>query len=395
MSYDATLVGWCSGSDGLGRHFYAFAEALSDTLKINYALTCPNRAESFPPSVQRVLEEKEDVPGAVSIFTDILWLPNCDYLGYKKIPKESFIKIAYVTFESSRIPDEWVEILNTHFDLVAVPDIYCVRVFKQSGVNIPIFQLPLSVDLSPLLELPPKEKANYPFTFGNVSFISERKNQLLLVKAFAKAFGNRPDVRLKMNAKYSEPTALASLNLWLEEAKINNIELSFKRLNREVYVQFLDSLDCYVNVSKGEGFSIPPREALARGIPSIISNNSAQETLCATGYFKSIPATIEEPAWYETNLRYYGKCSTPTIEAVAEGLIDVYTHYPAYLEKAQQGKSWVSRYLPENLKPYYLNLVKPQKIILGDRNEITTEHLMTSSLNLYNKYQSYNFKANN
>lgn len=388
MGYDATIVGWCSGSDGLGRHFYAFAEALSPALKVNYALTCPLRKEEHPPSVQKVLQEREGVAGTVSIFTDLLWLPNVNYLGYKKMPQESRIKIAYAAFESSRIPNEWVEILHTHFDAVAVPDRYCSKVFKESGVTIPIFVLPLSIDLHPLLKLPPQKSPHYSFTFGNASFISERKNHLLLVKAFAKAFGNRPDVQLKLNSKYSEPAALASLQLYLQEAKLSNIILSCKRLSRQSYIQFIDSLDCYATLSKGEGFSIPPREALARGIPSILANNSAQETLCATGYFRAVPSTIREPAWYETNLAYHGEYSNSNIEDAAEALLDVYNNYSDYLKKAKEGKTWVSQYLPENLKHHYLNLVMPKKLILGDRDEISEQYLMTSNLQLYEKYWS-------
>ena len=46
----------------------------------------------------------------------------------------------------------------------------------------------------------------------------------------------------------------------------------------------------------------------------------------------------------------------------------------------------VSQYSWNNLKYRYLNLVKPKKIILGDKNEVTDDYFMTNSKKLYRKY---------
>jgi len=393
MNYDATIVGWCANFDGIGRHFCAFAEALSDTLNVNAALTFPIRKQSFPPAVQKVLQEKQDVAGRVSIFVDILWLPYSWFPGYQKIPEGSLIKIAYLVFEATQIPREWLEILHTHFDAVAVPDPFCVEVFKASGLTLPVFLLPLSADLNPFLSLPLKQKPGSPFIFGNTSVMNDRKNHDLLVKGFAAAFGNRNDVRLKLNCKGQEPDVLASIQKWLDETKTTNIELNLSRLSEDEYLNFMYSLDCYVNVAKGEGFAIPPREALALGIPCVLADNTAQQTLCRSGYVRPIVSQIREPAWIEIYLQYHGEWFNSKVEDVAAGLSDVYENYSFYLQKAQQGKEWVKHYLPENLKERYLNLVNPKKLILGDRDEVTDNYLMTASPDLYEKFLSIQGKA--
>lgn len=386
MNYDATIVGWCADSDGIGRHFCAFAETLAGELKVNCVLTFPARKQLFSLAVQKVLQENQDEAGAVSIFVDILWLPYSWFPGYQKVPKESLIKLAYLVFESTRLPKEWLEILHTHFDAAVVPDVFCAQVFKESGVKLPIFVLPLALDLDRFLKLDIKNQVGKPFAFGNTSFMNDRKNHDLLIKGFAKAFKNRNDVKLKLNSKGQEDDVLSSLKKWIEEEKITNIELNLNRLSQEEYLQFMSSLDCYVNVAKGEGFSIPPREALALGLPCILADNTAQQTICRTGYVKPITSQIQEPAWFEVYLQYHGHWFNSSVEDVAQGLKDVYENYPDHLEKAKRGRAWVKGYLPQNLKRQYLNMVKPQKVILGDKNEVTETYLMTCDPNLYEKY---------
>jgi glycosyltransferase involved in cell wall biosynthesis len=224
--------------------------------------------------------------------------------------------------------------------------------------------------------------------------MNDRKNHELLVKGFASAFGNRTDVKLKLNSKGQEDDVLASLQKWLEETKITNIELNLTRLPEAEYLNFMQSLDCYVNVAKGEGFAIPPREALALGIPCLLADNTAQQTLCRSGYVRPIASQIREPAWLEIYLQYHGEWFNSKVEDVAAGFVDVYENYPSYLQQAHQGREWVKKYLPENLKRRYLNLAKPQKLILGDRDEVTDDYLMTTSSNLYQKYLSLEKQRN-
>ena len=58
------------------------------------------------------------------------------------------------------------------------------------------------------------------------------------------------------------------------------------------YIEFISTFDCYVNLSKGEGFSIPPRESLALGIPCIISDNTAHKTICDSGLVLPVTSKI-------------------------------------------------------------------------------------------------------
>ena len=73
------------------------------------------------------------------------------------MPEGSFIKISYLVCESTQLSPQWGEIFEAQFDTVAVPDFFYAEVCRQSGVTIPIFVLPLALDLNPFLQSPPSK----------------------------------------------------------------------------------------------------------------------------------------------------------------------------------------------------------------------------------------------
>jgi len=176
----------------------------------------------------------------------------------------------------------------------------------------------------------------------------------------------------------------------------------------------------------GEGFSITPREALACGKPCILTNNTAQISICNTGAVRVVPSKILVPAFYDChydnhyptvcalnlcknvlefnnqellnnlieeeldltwrsgNVGYQFDCETDDARAAMR---DVYEHYHDYFLKAKEGREWAKGYLHKNLSAKYGSLVKPKSIVLGKENIIGDKFLMTNSKALYEKYK--------
>ena len=131
--------------------------------------------------------------------------------------------------------------------------------------------------------------------------------------------------------------------------KIKNIEIIEALLPHKQYIGFLQSLDCYVLLSKGEGLSFDTlREALALSKPCIISDNTAHHTIAKTGFVYAVPSNIKEPAKYDFGV--FGYQFNCKVEDVQKALREVYVNYNLYLQKAEQGRNWVQRYLWENVK---------------------------------------------
>ncbi len=383
--YDVTVVGPMLYADGLGRASIAFIDLFKDDLKMNFVPTSKNvNFKDVPWMVQVVARNPDRSPGKVSFFLDVLWHVTDTPADY--VP-DSEIKIAFSMIESTAIPIHWVKILNQKFDAVAVPDKFLCEVYRKSGVKIPIFVLPCGLYLDEFLEKPLKEKANEIFTFGmSAGFHSKNKNHELLIDAFAQEFGNVPGVKLKVHGRCGNEEIQKRVRTQIDNLKCKNIEFINKNLTRAEYLEFMGSVDCYVLLSKGEGFSITPREALAMGVPCIITNNSAHRTICETGFVKIVEAPISAPAHYVHFKTFCGYNYSCTNKEARKAIKEVFEDYEYWLEKAREGREWVKQYEYRNLKNRYLNLVKPQKVVLDTYNSIEEDCLITNSEKLYKKY---------
>jgi len=422
--YDVTLVGFVNFADGIGRHPILFKECIGDNAKINFLSTrdiSPD-IEDLQLGLPRLRPGHPEDIGAISILTDILADKALNL--YTKVPN-SLIKVAYTMFESTRIPDNWVHILNHKFDMAVVPDHFLVNVFKHCGVKIPVFVLPLPLLLQDFMKIRQRPVARKPFVFGTSGGFWKRKNHIKVLEAFIAEFGNRSDVQLKLHGRFGEESVIKEIVEKIKKYNLTNVELIVKPFNWEEYLAFFKSLDCYVFLSMGEGFSITPREALAAGKPCILTNNTAQTTICNTGTVRVVPSNIPVPAFYDchydnnclqdsdesqienflelgqhgfldhlnrddyllmksANIGFQFDCST---HDAREAMRDVYENYSFYNLKAKEGREWVKQYLYKNLSSKYVSLVKPRSIVLGQENIIGDNFLMTDSKALYEKYR--------
>lgn len=386
-SCDLTVVGDIDQADGLGRISIGIIDTLRNDLSINYVQIGRVCFDDVNDNVKEIvldsLSKTSVNPGNVSILTFFpAWAPQTFFQFVPNSP----IKIAYSMFDTTQIPLEWVDIFNQYFDAVIVPDRYLIKVYENSGVQIPVFFLPLGMYLDDFFQKKKSNLAQHPFTFGSTSAFVSRKNLPLLIQAFKEEFQEKENVRLLVHGRVSE----SQLIYLASELNQDNIIVSQKVLNQKEYVELLSSFDCYVTLSKGEGFSCPPREALAMGIPCILSDNTAHHTICNSGFVRSVQTAVEEEAII-SNPFYSGKIGLQfncQIKDVRKALREVYENYKYYHKLARSGRKWVSKYTWENLRPKYLNLVKPKKIILGKKNSITNEYLMTNSSELFEKYQN-------
>ncbi len=273
--------------------------------------------------------------------------------------------------------------MNNNFDGLLLADEWLIDVYKSSGVDLPMFVLPLCLDLKPFL-IKEKKKLDRrsPFIFGFSAGMYRHKNQEKLARAFASVFKGRADVILKIHTRFAK--GVESIKKSIESLDAPNIIFFEKAYSRNEYIDFISSLDCYVSLSMGEGFSIIPREALAAGIPCILSNNTAQQTICNTGFVYSVTSSIQVPVNRSNRAGFFFDTS---FEDAKNAFSIVYNNYDLYLQKALGGKEWVQQYLTDSLKPKYLSLVKPKKVILSDCNTIGDTYIKTDSVALYEKYQ--------
>ncbi len=382
LTPDLTVVGSIKFADGLARLPITLIDMLKQDLKINFihSKLVPIDFKDVPESVKTIVNTPNKIPGKVALIFEQLWVRHGS--PYEALP-DSSLKIAISMIESTAIPKKWVNILNSKFDLVAVPDEFLIEVYEQSGVKIPIFTMGLPLYLNEFLTQPLKSKANNIFTFGYSGRFVPEKNYALLAKAFSKEFKNNQRVQLLIHGRGGEiDPEVKKLT-----TKYKNIKIKQKSFSNREYLAFMSSLDCYAIISKGEGFSTTPREAMALGLPCILSNNTAHASICRTGLVEAVNCNLRERAYYSVFGFDCGEKFNCLLSDVRQALRRVYDNYSAYLRNAAERRRWASHYHYSNLKSYYLALIKPKTVILGEHNYIGDGYLVTNSPVLHAKYQ--------
>ena len=386
---DLTIVGFVRDFDGIGSLPLILFKEFKDTFSVNMYHMRPPLYSDKSTSLEDFSFDKNKNIGKVVLFTGFFF-ENTDEV--QKIFDSDAIKIAISMFESTAIPQSWVSSLNNSFDLLCVPDDFLVEVYKKSGVTIPIFVLPIPLNLSSFYNKKSK-KSPSAFVFGMTGDSFSHKNHILLTQAFIEEFGNNPALQLIIHTKGQVKTPyLAELKDFFETIdNYHNIVFLEKNLSPKEYIDFMAFLNCYVLLSASEGFSITPRQAMALEIPCILSDNTAHKTLCSSGFPYPVLSEIEITPYYLKPLfahkEFLGYQYTVDILDVRKALRNMYTQYALYQERAKKAKEWVMQYDFSNLKDTYLCLLKPKKIILSSHNTISNSVFSTNSADLYKKYK--------
>ena len=296
---DIKIFGPILMGEGIARQTVELAQALKDKFIVEIVATSLKK-EGVPKQIRSLLRKKYGKEARVVIIEDILWFPHGKIdRFFKRTEDQDQIRFAYTMFESTRIVPEWVLMINLYFDAVIVPDPFLVDAYKNSGVTVPVFYIPLGLDLKRFLTTPLKEeKKEGPFVFAALCSGIERKNLITTIRAFAKALGNDERARLHINCRTADPEVRDAIFTEITELGCSNICYTEFSLKQDAYLKFFRSVDCLLSLSKGEGFSIQPREAMALGIPVIITDNTAQSTICQSGLVKVVSSLIKEPRYY-------------------------------------------------------------------------------------------------
>jgi len=401
--YEVSVIGPLDPGDGIGRQALDLVKLVQDDFNVNFIDLRNNKSTKLryflkiPFSTISEMMLSGNNLGKIVVLEGTLPYNKREEMGLMKKAfskskikdKENKLFIAYSMFESTDILKSWVRIINKHFDMVVVPAEFLIEIYEKAGVKVPIFVVPLGIKIDYELAQPIKKHRGKVFRFGNLGTLHDRKNQIVLVKAFEKLFKNRDDVELILNARNAEKQTLKILEDYIFLNDITNVHLSVKPLTQKEYHELSKTIDCFVYPSKGEGFSVMPRESMALGIPVIVSDNTGQSTIAASNLVRSVKSEILKPALYpalgDVTLGYNFDTKPEDLE---DAMQDVYVNYDSYLKKSEQMRDWAAGYQYKNLKNLYKNMIRPKNLILGSKNEISNDYLMTNSTKLYNKYKA-------
>ncbi len=384
-----TVAGRGDAATGIGSITHAWLACLANDHRIHtrFLNTHPDMPDDVAYShVRRVT--KDDLyadPGDVSVFCDVIW--NGYGVDNYTLCPPSKIKLCCPVFDSTRVPPQWAEIINTHFDAAVVPAAFLVDVLRDSGVRRPIFHLPIALDLQKLLTRPPKP-VGQPYVFGCVGAFDFRKNVEVIAEAFEKAFGlDHPEVELRLKLSYSLLNQ-TEFDAFTKQFRGSNVSIHSGKVDRADYDAFIDDVDCMVNLSRGEGYSIPVREAVALGKPIIVSDKFAHEEFAGMDSAVMVKSDIPVPALYpQFNERFFGLQYMPFMGDAVEAFKTVYEERHRWAERAAKNRSAAKAWSREALQTRYQAAVAPRSVSLrGGPPEINAQGYVTADTPLYQSW---------
>lgn len=195
-------------------------------------------------------------------------------------------RIGYTMLEVDGFPRDWVGQAN-RMDEVWVPSDFNRDGFLRCGLERPIHVMPLGVDID---HFHPRIVA-HPNPMGEFVFLSifewgERKDPGMLLQAFSQEFSVDEPVRLLCKVINRDPTVsvkteIRNLGLRQSGGKISymfNVEFPHYQLG-----SLYRSADAYVASSRGEGWNMPLMEAMACGLPAIVTDWGAHRQFAHQG----------------------------------------------------------------------------------------------------------------
>ena len=215
------------------------------------------------------------------------------------LPPSSGPFVLYQPWEFGRIPTRWVESIRRLVDEVWTPSEFSKRAYVESGVAEDIVRvLPNGVDLArftpdgPRWPLATQKQTVFLFVGGAI----HRKGVDVLLSAYGRAFGREDDVCLAIKGvgsqgAYKGQTAVAAaiaafaLDPRAPELLFVDDDMPFDELPA-----LYRAGDVLVQPYRGEGFCLPALEALACGLPLIVTAGGPTDEFTSAACAWHIPA---------------------------------------------------------------------------------------------------------
>ena len=198
-------------------------------------------------------------------------------------------------WEETAVPADTVEQLNTHFDAVLVATSFVKRVLRNSGCRLPVFVIPIGIDhlvgpnVEPIQDIKPAH--GKPFRFLHVSSAFERKGVDALLLAFFEQYSSTDAVELYIktfpNAHNHVRAQLAALRAGRSHAP--KVVIDEASLDDASMLALYRSAQALVLPTRGEGFNLPAAEALAMGLPVLVTGFGAHLDFCTRATALLVP----------------------------------------------------------------------------------------------------------
>ena len=229
---------------------------------------------------------------------------------------------AFTMWEASVLPPSFRDTLH-EFQVVIVPSEQNVELFSKYHDNV--VHNPLGVDPQRWHYVPRLDRdQQFRFLIGGSG---KRKGTDLAFKAFRTVFGDWKGKGPEPVLVMKNPKGESQYRGW------DRVVMASGRLTNEAEVDLYRSAHCYVQPSRGEGFGLQPLQAMAQGIPTILTDAHGHSSFAK---YATHPIGWD---WKKADYFIYGDAGDwwePDFEQLCEAMWDAYHDYEPHRAAAEQ-----------------------------------------------------------
>jgi glycosyltransferase involved in cell wall biosynthesis len=260
-------------------------------------------------------------------------------------------KPALITmWETNWLPPDFTDFLHM-FDTIIVPSLHNWELFSQHHENVRVIPLGVDRDIWCPKERPDNKK--FKILCGGSEWY--RKGLDVVLKVFLEM--NLPDAELHI--KIVPPYLSAPKNL-----DYPNVVVHDQWMTVEDEADLVRSADCFISVSRGEGFGLMPLQAISAGVPTIVSDAHGHREFSdlATHRIPTRLVPTNHGEWH--NL---GDWDEPEFDAIFSAIQDLYNNRDRYRQQAETHAGEVCAFNWDTAADQLLKVVKPTE------NRVTDE----------------------
>lgn len=288
-------------------------------------------------NAMRSIEPERHLPWVALATGPLFWLNGGNY------------KVGWTMIEVDKIAARWVRACN-NMDEIWVPTPMQVDVFRDSGVEKPIFVVPLGIDTTRFIPtfLPMVYHFEHKFRFISVAWWQQRKRWDLLTLAFAEEFGNEKDVGMiyKTMTAQEEGQAIDQIQAWVGHRLDDQLTLVEGGFPWWELVMMMRSAHVFVLPTGGEGWGCPPVQALACGLPVIVSDCMGTGEVMRGDDGNPFPGVYfleckAEPTMVQHEYYEGAKWWATDIPSIRKAMREVYENYDHWKAEALKGAEMI------------------------------------------------------
>lgn len=241
----------------------------------------------------------------------------------------------WLFYELNSLPEDVVEDVNSN-DHVYLTSSFVQKTFVECGVTVPTSVLGHGVDPAHYRFF--GRTAGHPFVFLCLAEHTPRKNLPMLVRCFERAFQGQDGVRLVLKLGLHGEGDLREVIRQPEKIELATDPLEDEAALVELYCR----AHCFVLPTRAEGFGMPILEAMATGLPVIVTEYGGHLDFCnsSNAYLIANRGLVDsDPDCFPY---VQSQWADPDEDHLIELLRRVYGDYEVALEKGRKASALVA-----------------------------------------------------